>query len=118
MSDARLIIATPSAVVRGVAGGAAWAYLGTDLRRRARIAERLGPDRFNLAGRFHSATERLRQHFLDFVAMLGRQQADVEGWWASAISWKVCGASDLFQLLAYAFLVEELRREPPSDTVV
>lgn len=90
----------------------AWVYLGKDLRRRERTAGRLGEKGLvPLGDRLHEVAEKLRQPFLDFIAELGRIQTDQLGWWSSSCSWKDTGTSDLFLLICYECLIEQLIRE-------
>ena len=93
-------------------------YIGTDVQRRTRLAQRLGAGALlGLGDRLHEAAERLRQPFLDFVARTGNVQRDRIGWWSSAFAWKVTGASDLFLLVVYEHLIVELCQEFASRDV-
>lgn len=122
MASTRFIV-VPASAATPAAGRAdratRWVYLGTDLGQRARWAATLGVETaLQLGDRLHVVMERLRQPFLDFIATLGAAQPDVEGWWASALSWKVCGASDLFLLASYAHVVDVLRSESSGSLLL
>lgn len=89
-----------------------WIYLGKDLDNREAVARILGEkELLSLNDRLHRVAERLRQPFLNFIADLGRMQSDQLGWWSSSCSWKDGGRSDLFLLICYEHLIDELRRE-------
>jgi hypothetical protein len=69
----------------------------------------------SLRDRLHHVAASLRQPFLDFIADLRKIQTDQLGWWSSSCSWKDTGASDLFLLICYEHLVNELRRDHARD---
>lgn len=92
--------------------GSCWVYLGKDLHRRQQVAGVLDEKRRLVLGdRLQKVAERLRQPFLEFIANLGKMQADQIGWWSSSCSWKSMGRSDLFLLVCYQHLVDELLHE-------
>jgi len=96
----------------GFFGGGCWVYLGKDLQQRERVSRTLGgSELFPLYDRLHAIAERLRQPFLDFIADLGKMQTDQLGWWSSSCAWKNAGRSDLFLLICYECLVDDLLRE-------
>ena len=104
-----VVVTTAEAVIAGGQPVAApWVYLGKSLRVRRRVAARLGSARLSLGSRVHHASAALRQPFLDFIADVGRQQADPVLWWSTTFSWKVWGASDFFLLLCYLRVARDL----------
>jgi len=111
----RLIVCSVQAALRLASSGTendGWLYLGKDLEKREVVARWLGEKGIlPLGDRLQEVAERLRQPFLDFIAALGKMQADRLGWWSSSCSWKDPGASDLFLLICYEHLVEQLTRE-------
>lgn len=105
-------------------GGRAWLYLGKNLVRREGFVSRFGEKGLlPLGERLHELAGKLWQPFLDFIADLGTRQTDRLGWWSSSCSWRDAGASDLFLLICYEHLIEQLSRErqgisPPLFLVV
>lgn len=89
-----------------------WVYLGKNLDERDSLVSSLGEKGLlPLNDRLHRIAERLRQPFLNCIANLGRMQSDQLGWWSSSCSWKDGGRSDLFLLVCYEHLIDELREE-------
>ncbi|MFQ5801472.1 MAG: hypothetical protein ACE5JQ_01080 [Candidatus Methylomirabilales bacterium] len=93
-----------------------WIYLGKDVERRRRVEALLGlARRYSLGARLHDVAARLRQPFLNFVSEVGTRQRDSIAWWSSAFSWKSWAVSDLFLLVCYLRLAQELVREAVEE---
>ncbi|MFH1724218.1 MAG: hypothetical protein ABII00_06305 [Elusimicrobiota bacterium] len=89
-----------------------WVFLGKSAARRDKTAARLGRPPSPLKGLLHREADRLRGPFLDWVAALGKDQADPAAWWAGTLPWKAWSASDLFLLACYQALCLRLAETP------
>lgn len=96
---------------------AGWIYLGKR-DRRDELTARFGRPPLPLGDRLHLHSRRLRRHFLDLIAELGRGEKDQSAWWAGTLSWKDPAASDLFLLCCYQALCLELVDEDKPLAVV
>lgn len=114
-----MIIALPAEakkIKRRLGDSANWCYLGKDSCGIENITSALGEkNRFYLKSRLHKAADVLRKPYLDFVALLGRQQKDQLKWWASRFASRRPYNTDFFLLLCYKYLLSELVREKSAD---
>jgi len=86
-----------------------WVFLGKDIGTRRRIEALFGSSRrYALTGKLHEAAARLREPFLDFVSEVGALQQNEIVWWSSGFAWKAWTYSDLFLLVCYCELAENL----------
>ena len=86
--------------------GAAWSYLGTDLRRRAEVTRALSDaHRVRIGEPLNQIAHRLKEPFSAWVADLGSAQPQPWRWWASRLASKSPVQTDFFLLLCYAELV-------------
>ncbi len=103
---------------------ARWIYLGKDVEKRQHIEALLGSARrYPLGAKLHEVAAGLRQSFLDLVSEVGARQDESITWWSSAFAWKSWAASDLFLLVCYLRLAQEVVLEavkegPPLLVVV
>lgn len=89
-----------------------WLYLGKDVKGKSRVESLLGPEnRWQCGEKLRQAAKNLRQPFLDFVAEVGVHQRDRISWWSSRFSWKMWTNSDLFLLLCYLCVAQEVIQE-------
>lgn len=98
--------------------GAAWLYLGWDLRERRRQALAWGQHPEPLGPLLREASASLRRPFLDLVAAWGRGQPDAAAWWAGTLAWKSWSASDFFQLCCYLAVARRLSLTAAGPLVV
>ena len=95
-----------------------WLYLGKDVKRTRRVEWMLGKEhRWECGEKLHQAAANLRQPFLDFVADIGAQQRDQLSWWSSRFSWKMWTASDLFLLICFLSVAQEIIQEAISRKI-
>lgn len=102
--------------VRAGSCASRWIYLGKAMEPYRRVRQQLGAENEWLYdSKLREASEELRKPFLDFVARVGKRQADPLAWWSTRFSWKRWTASDLFLLICYLGVahscVEEARQK-------
>ena len=89
-----------------------WLYLGKQVKPREVVRVALGTEgQKHLGTRLHRIAADLRDPFLLFVSRLGDLQKNSVRWWSTSFSWKNWGASDLFLLICYSRLAEEVVSE-------
>jgi hypothetical protein len=89
--------------------GQCWVYLGDDLNNIENIMTLLGKQNQIKPGDFfHLIAKQLKPAYLDYIANIGKQNQASLSWWSSNMASKSPYLSQLFKLLCYRALVEEL----------
>lgn len=105
-------ICCPNAIARMGPKRFSWIFLGDGQKTLNVLSETYGiENQFNLDGRFHEVTKRIKPLYLDYMARLGEKNKDSLNWWASATASKSPYLSQLFKLLCYRALIKELISE-------